>query len=132
MEDCLFCKIINNEIPAFKVLEDQDNIAFLDIHPIKKGHTLVIPKIHQPNYFSLEDNQLTNLTLFSKKIANILLKAFSPKSGKIGVLVYGFDMNHAHVHLVPLDKAGELNFSKAHPASNLELRQTLEEINKVK
>lgn len=120
-DNCLFCKIADGQIPSFKVWEDDKHLAFLSIHPLKPGHTLVIPKKHLPYVFGIEDDELSELTKVSKKVAHKLEKAYQPKTGKIGVIVYGIDVDHTHVHLVPIDQSGDLNFANAKPASNEEL-----------
>ncbi len=126
--DCIFCKIIAGQLPSFKVWEDDKFLAFLTIEPIRNGHTLVIPKKHENYLFDLDDKTLTELILAAKKVAQTLKKTFNPKSGKVGVIVYGFDAPHAHIHLVPMDQPGDLAFSKQHKASNQELELTLEKI----
>ncbi|MBT3382822.1 MAG: HIT family protein [Prolixibacteraceae bacterium] len=107
----IFSKIVNGEIPAYKVAEDEDYLAFLDIFPVAKGHTLVIPKKEVDYLFDLDDELYTGLQLFAKKIAVGLKKAFPCE--KVGVLVLGLDVPHAHIHLVPMqNEADLLNFSK--------------------
>lgn len=128
MDDCLFCKIISGQIPAYKVWEDEKHLAFLDIFPLKKGHTLVIPKAHHPYLFDIPDNEIQDLTLASKKVAEILKKVFNPKTGKVGVIVYGLDVDHTHVHLIPLNKSGDLNFANKKKAKSSELEKTLAQI----
>lgn len=128
MDNCIFCKIGKGEIPSYKVWEDDKHLAFLDIRPIKEGHTIVIPKNHHSYIFEMPDDELTALTLASKKVANLLKKAFNPKSGKVGEIVYGLDVDHVHIHLVPIDKTGDLSFSNAKPAKNEELEQALNKI----
>ena len=128
MDNCIFCKIVNGAIPCYKIWEDDNHLAFLDIHPIKEGHTMVIPKIHHPYIFEMPDDELSNLTIASKKVAQILKKVFQPKTGKIGSMVYGLDVDHTHIHLVPIDKSGDLSFKNATPASKEELEATLQKI----
>lgn len=130
MNDCIFCKIISGEIPCYKVWEDDHHLAFLDIHPIKTGHTMVIPKDHHPFVFEIPDAQYSDLWLAAKKVSDLLKSTFKPKTNKIGVMVYGLDVDHTHIHLVPLDKSGDLSFKNAKPASKEELKQTLEKIRK--
>lgn len=130
MTGCIFCKIIKDEIPSFKVMEDEENVAFLTIHPFRQGHSLAVPKKHVPYIFEMEDQDLASLMSFSKKVAVILKKAFNPQSGKIGVVVGGEEIPHAHVHLVPFDSVSDLSYSKARPASEDELKQALDKINK--
>lgn len=130
-KDCIFCQIVAGEIPSFKVWGDENSLAFLSIHPIKKGHTLVIPKKHSPYTFEMEEKDYLSLMSASKNVAKLLKRAFQPKTGKVGSLVYGLDVEHVHIHLVPIDKAGDLNFSNQRPASQEELQKTLEKIQAV-
>lgn len=120
-QNCLFCKIADGQIPAFKVWEDDKHIAFLSIHPLKPGHTLVIPKKHLPYVFQIDDEELSELIKASKKVANKLEQVYHPKTGKIGIVVYGLDIDHTHIHLVPIDQSGDLDFAKAKRATQSEL-----------
>ena len=104
----IFTKIINREIPAYIVAEDEQNIAFLDINPLSEGHTLVIPKKEEDYLFDLDDESYTSLNLFAKKVA-VALKKFSNK--RIGTAVIGIEVPHAHIHLIPFSKMSELNFA---------------------
>lgn len=104
----IFTKIVKGEIPSYKVAEDENYYAFLDINPLKKGHTLVIPKIEEDYIFNLDDNTLAGLTLFAKKVAVGLKKAIPCQ--RIGVAVLGMEVPHVHIHLVPMDNEGDLNF----------------------
>lgn len=131
MNDCIFCKIVRNEIPSYKIWEDNEQLAFLDINPIKEGHTLVVPKKHAGYFFDLEDHELHSLIKASKTVSQLLQKAFQPRSGKVGMIVYGLDVDHVHVHLVPLDKPGDLSFANKKPASQEELQAALAKIKKV-
>jgi histidine triad (HIT) family protein len=107
----LFTKIVNGEIPAWKVAEDENYLAFLDIFPVAKGHTLVIPKREVDYLFDLEDESYVGLQLFAKKVALGLQKAVPCL--KVGVMVLGLEVPHAHIHLVPMQtEADLLNFSK--------------------
>ena len=106
----IFTKIVNNEIPAYKVAEDENYVAFLDIFPIAKGHTLVIPKNEVDYIFDLDDEAYSQLQLFAKKVADGLKKAITCK--KVGTLVLGLEVPHAHIHLVPIQSESDvLNFS---------------------
>lgn len=110
----LFTRIINGDIPSFKVAEDEKHYAFLDINPLKKGHTLVIPKLPEPEadyIFDLEDEVLANLMVFAKKVAVGIKQATGCK--RVGVAVLGMEVNHVHIHLVPLDSENDLNFRNA-------------------
>ncbi len=106
----IFTKIVNGEIPAYKVAEDENYLAFLDIFPVAKGHVLVISKKEVDYLFDLEDELFTGLQLFAKKVAVGLKKAIPCE--KVGVLVLGLEVPHAHIHLVPMQNEGDLlNFS---------------------
>lgn len=107
----IFTKIINGEIPAYKVAEDENYLAFLDIFPVAKGHTLVIPKKEVDYLFDLDDVTYTGLQNFAKKVATGLKKAIPCQ--KVGVLILGLEVPHAHIHLIPMQtEADVLNFSK--------------------
>ena len=106
----IFTKIINGEIPSYKVLEDDDFIAFLDINPNTIGHTLCIPKKEIDKIFDLDDELYSGLMNFSKKVATAMKKALDCQ--RIGVSVVGFEVPHAHVHLIPLNSMQDANFSK--------------------
>lgn len=108
----LFTRIINGEIPSYKVAEDDKHYAFLDISPLQKGHTLVIPKLPEPEadyIFDLKDEVLSDLIVFAKKVAIGIKKATGCK--RVGVAVLGMEVNHVHIHLVPLNSEGDLNFA---------------------
>lgn len=105
----IFTKIINGEIPAYKIAENEKFFAFLDIFPLKKGHTLVIPKQEVDYIFDLEDDLLQEYMLFAKKVSSAIEKAIPCK--RIGMAVIGLEVPHAHIHLVPLDELGDINFS---------------------
>lgn len=108
----IFSKIIKGEIPSFKVAEDDRYYAFLDINPIKKGHTLVIPKLPEPEadyIFDLDDEVLAGLMIFAKKVAVGIKAATGCK--RVGVAVLGMEVNHVHVHLVPLDSERDMLFT---------------------
>ncbi len=107
----IFSKIVNGEIPAYKVAEDENYFAFLDIFPVAKGHTLVIPKKEVDYIFDLDDDLYLGLQAFAKKVAVGLKKAIPCQ--KVGVLVLGLEVPHAHIHLIPMqNEADLLNFSK--------------------
>ncbi len=104
----VFSKIIDREIPAYIVAENDDHIAFLDINPLKEGHTLVVPKVEVDYIYDLEDDQLTSLHIFAKKVANAIGKAIPCE--RIGVTVIGLEVPHAHIHLIPIDGVFDMNF----------------------
>ena len=122
----LFTRIINGEIPCNKILENEDFLAFLDIKPLIAGHTLVIPKKEVDYVFDLEDDLLGKLMIFSKRVALMIKKEIPCK--RIGMIVAGLEVPHAHVHLVPINTLGDLSFSKAKPASSDELKAVAEKI----
>ncbi len=128
MDNCVFCKIVSGDIPSFKVLEDENHLAFLSVAPIAKGHTLIIPKSHSEYVFDMEDNSLGDMMKFSKKVAPLLSNSLKPKTGKIGIMVAGLEVSHTHIHLIPMDKEGDLSFINAKPASEDELEETLGKI----
>lgn len=105
----IFTKIVNGEIPSFKIAEDEKYYAFLDINPLAKGHTLVIPKQETDYLFDLNDNILSGLVVFSKKIARAIDKAIECK--RVGVAVLGLEVPHAHIHLIPLQSEADISFS---------------------
>jgi len=105
----IFTKIINREIPAYIVAEDDDNIAFLDINPLTKGHTLVIPKKEEDYIFDLDDRSYTALNLFAKRVALAIQRVIPDK--RIGTAVVGIEVPHAHIHLIPFSSMSELNWS---------------------
>ena len=106
----LFTKIVNGEIPAYKVAENDEFLAFLDIFPLAKGHVLCIPKIETDYIFDLDDEVLSRLMVFSKSVAKKMDKVLDCK--RIGVAVIGLEVPHAHVHLVPLQSVEDINFSR--------------------
>lgn len=118
----IFTKIVNGEIPAYKVAEDENYFAFLDIFPVAKGHTLVIPKKEVDYIFDLDNESYAGLQMFAKKVAKGLKKAIPCE--KVGVLVLGLEVPHAHIHLVPMQNEGDLlNFSKKKKFTPEELQE---------
>ena len=106
----IFTKIINGEIPCYKVAEDENCLAFLDINPLAKGHVLVVPKKEVDYIFDLDEVTYSNLMDFSKKVALALEKSIECE--RIGVTVIGLEVPHAHVHLIPINSISDMNFSK--------------------
>jgi|SRR5690349_18662966 histidine triad (HIT) family protein len=106
----IFSKIIAGEIPSYKIAENENFFAFLDIFPLREGHTLVIPKIEIDNLFDLDDNYLSEILVFAKPIARAIEKAF--RCNRCGISVVGIEVPHAHVHLIPLNSANDLNFTQ--------------------
>jgi histidine triad (HIT) family protein len=106
----IFSKIVSGEIPSYKVAETNDFLAFLDVRPLTAGHTLVIPKVETDYIFDLDDEQFAGLYLFAKIVARAVKAAIPCK--RIGVAVIGLEVPHAHIHLVPMNEIGDLNFEK--------------------
>ena len=106
----IFTKIINREIPAQIIAEDERFIAFLDIMPLVMGHTLIVPKKEIDYLFDLDDETLADINVFAKKVAIAIKKAVPCK--RIGVAVIGLEVPHAHIHLVPMNSMGDINFNK--------------------
>ncbi|MGV6861768.1 MAG: HIT family protein [Putridiphycobacter sp.] len=105
----IFTKIIEGEIPAYKIGENDKFLAFLDVNPLKEGHTLVIPKQETDYIFDLEDDLLSEMMLFAKEVSNRLKSAFV--CNRIGVAVIGLEVPHAHIHLIPITKMDDMNFA---------------------
>ncbi len=106
----IFSKIVQGEIPSYKVAEDDDFLAFLDINPLAKGHTLVIPKKEVDNLFDLDDATYSGLWMFAKKVASAIDKTMVCE--RVGVAVIGLEVPHAHIHLVPIQGIYDIDFSK--------------------
>ena len=105
----IFSRIVAGEIPSYKVTENEQFYAFLDINPLQKGHTLVIPKREVDYIFDLEDEELAAMHLFAKKVAGAIQRAFQCK--KVGVAVMGMEVPHAHIHLIPINQEKDMVFS---------------------
>jgi histidine triad (HIT) family protein len=106
----LFSKIIAGEIPSYKIAENDRFFAFLDIFPLREGHTLVVPKLEVDRFFDLPDDYLAGLMLFAKPIARAIERSF--KCNRCGLSVVGLEVPHAHLHLIPIDYADDLNFTR--------------------
>jgi histidine triad (HIT) family protein len=106
----IFSKIVSKEIPCFSIHENDEFLAFLDVNPLVKGHTLVIPKIEVDYIFDLDDALLQRMIVFSKEVAGKLKDTLPCK--KIGVSVVGLEVPHAHIHLIPINSIDDMNFSK--------------------
>jgi histidine triad (HIT) family protein len=115
----IFTRIIAGEIPCEKILEDERFFAFLDIRPIAPGHTLVVPKVQTDKLYEVDDATLGGMLPFAARIARALEAAVPCK--RVGMIVAGFEVPHAHLHLVPIQAEGELSFAHAKPASKEEL-----------
>jgi histidine triad (HIT) family protein len=114
-----FSQIVTGEIPAERIREDDDFLAFLDIRPIRAGHTLVIPKREIDHFFDLPDDLLGGLMVFAKPIANAIREVTG--AARVGCAVVGIEVPHAHLHLVPVDGAHDIDFRRASPAEEAEL-----------
>ena len=119
----IFSRIIAGEIPCYKIAEDDRFFAFLDISPMSKGHTLVVPKVEEDYLFNLDDKTLADMMLFSKKIAIAIEKAVP--CTRIGVAVIGLEVPHAHIHLIPISKESDMNFK------NAKLKLSADEMNEI-
>jgi histidine triad (HIT) family protein len=119
----IFTKIINGEIPSYKVAETEQYYAFLDIRPLMKGHTLVIPKFEVDYIFDLEDDVLAGMMVFAKRVGTAIEKTIV--CNRISIGVFGLEVPHAHIHLIPMNQMSDVNFKK----QPLELsREVFEEI----
>ena len=107
----IFSKIISGDIPSYKIAEDDKFYAFLDINPMTKGHTLVVPKQETDYIFDLDDALLAEMVIFSKRVALAIEKAISCK--RVGMMVIGLEVPHAHIHLVPILSEGDLNLTNS-------------------
>lgn len=119
----IFSRIIAGEIPCYKIAEDEIFFAFLDINPMAKGHTLVVPKIEEDYIFNLDDKTLSDMMLFSKKVAKAIEKSVTCL--RIGVAVIGLEVPHAHIHLIPINEEADMNFK------NPKLKLTAEEMTEI-
>jgi len=119
----IFSRIIAGEIPCYKIAEDDRYFAFLDINPMTKGHTLVIPKVEVDYIFDLDDKTLADMMLFAKKVAAAIEKSVS--CIRIGVAVIGLEVPHTHIHLIPITKESDMNFR------NPKLKLSSDEMNEI-
>lgn len=123
----IFSKIIAGEIPSYKIAENDKFFAFLDIFPLREGHVLVVPKNETDKLFDLPDDYLGEMLLFAKPIAHAIEKAFD--CNRCGISVVGLEVPHAHIHLIPINAANDLNFTQAKPkASDESLKKVQEKI----
>lgn len=121
----VFTKIINGEIPSYKIAEDENFYAFLDINPLKKGHTLVVPKMEEDYVFNLNDQTLQELMLFSKRVAKAMKEAIPCL--RIGVSIIGLEVPHAHVHLIPIDHINDMSFNRPKLVLDSEIMKKIQE-----
>jgi histidine triad (HIT) family protein len=110
MHMTIFSKIIAGEIPSYKIAENERFFAFLDIFPLREGHTLVIPKVETDKFFDLDDQYLSEMLVFAKPIAHAIEKAF--RCNRCGISAVGIEVPHAHLHLIPINSANDLNFTQ--------------------
>jgi histidine triad (HIT) family protein len=123
----IFTKIIHGEIPSYKIAEDDNYYSFLDIHPVAKGHALVVPKVEVDYIFDLDDEILGGMQVFAKKIALAIEKSVSCQ--RIGMAVAGLEVPHAHIHLIPINEISDLSFEKPKlKLSQQEFEELLEKI----
>lgn len=128
MDDCIFCKIVKGEVPSYKVWENDRYFAFLDIHPVKSGHVLLIPKYHVDYFFNMEDKDLAEISVLAKPISKALLDLFKPQTGKVAMLFVGVGVAHIHVHLFPMDNESDINPANAYSATEEELKENQSKI----
>lgn len=119
----IFSKIIAGEIPCYKIAEDENYFAFLDINPLTKGHTLIVPKIEEDYIFNLTDETLSGMIVFAKKIALSIEK--SVDCVRVGMAVIGLEVPHAHIHLIPINSEADMNFR------NDKLKLSTDEMSKI-
>jgi histidine triad (HIT) family protein len=125
----IFSKIIAGDIPAYKIAEDQQFFAFLDIFPLVEGHVLVVPKLEVDKFFDVPDNYLSRMLVFAKPIARAIEKAFP--CNRCGLAVVGLEVPHAHLHLVPINSMNDLNFTRGKlKLSPEQLKEAQEKIKK--
>ena len=127
MQDSIFTRIIKGEIPSFKIAENENFLAFLDVMPLRVGHTLVIPKKQVDYIYDLNDDVLSDLFVFSKQVALKIESKINCK--RIGVSVIGLEVPHAHIHLIPIDSVADIDFSQ--PKLKLTNNELLEVANKI-
>lgn len=122
MDDCVFCQIIQGKLTAHKIWEDEHFLAILDINPNTPGHTLLLPKIHEPYVFDLEPHLYLALFELAKKLSEPILEL--TKAKRIGVVIQGFTVPHVHLHLIPMNQLHDLDATRVTPASDAELFST--------
>ena len=124
----IFTKIINGEIPCYKIAENDNFIAFLDVNPLKLGHTLIVPKIELDYIFNNSDETLSEILVFSKKIAKAIEKTVN--CSRIAITVIGLEVPHTHIHLIPINKEAEMSFSN--PRLKLTNQDFIDILDKIK
>src|SRR3989338_6710805 len=126
MDSCIFCKFIRGEVNVEKIYEDEKFFAFLDIRPLNPGHTLLIPKEHTDYIFDIEEPLYSEMFKTAKKLAGPIKNVI--QSRRIGIIVEGFGVPHAHIHLVPINRGYELDPNRTKPATGKELGKMAEKI----
>ena len=121
----IFSKIIAGQIPSYKIAENENFFAFLDIFPLREGHVLVVPKNETDNLFDLPDEYLREILLFAQPIAKAIERAF--KCNRCGISVIGLEVPHAHVHLIPINSANDLNFTQSKPQAPADKLKVVQE-----
>jgi histidine triad (HIT) family protein len=123
----VFSRIVSGEIPSYKIAEDDNYYAFLDINPLANGHTLVVPKKEIDYLFDVDDALLAGMMVFAKKVAKAIGKTIPCK--RVGIAVLGLEVPHAHIHLIPINELGDINFGRPKLSlSPLEMKETAEKI----
>lgn len=122
----IFSQIICGKIPSYKVAEDESFYAFLDINPVQLGHTLVVPKREEDYFFDLSDDELSAMMIFAKRVAKAIQKATG--CTKVAMAVVGLEVNHAHIHLIPVNQPGDCDLQKHVKVSSSDLMKMSEEI----
>jgi len=123
----IFSKIINGEIPGYKIAENEKFFAFLDVFPLREGHVLVVPKTEVDNLFDLDESFLSEILTFAKPIAKAIEKSFA--CNRCGISVIGLEVPHAHMHLVPINSSNDLNFTQPKPkAADEDLKKVQQKI----
>jgi len=121
----IFSKIIAREIPSYKIAENDKFFAFLDIFPLREGHVLVVPKTETDNLFDLPEDYLKEILVFAQPIAKAIEKSF--ECNRCGISVIGLEVPHAHIHLVPINSANDLNFTQHKPQASAESLKKVQE-----
>ena len=122
----LFSKIINGDIPSYKIAESENFYAFLDIFPLQKGHTLIVPKIEVDKIFDVPDTYLSELLVFAKPIAAAIEKSFT--CNRVGMVTIGLEVPHAHLHLIPINTASDMEFSQPKLSLSTEEFKAIQEL----
>jgi histidine triad (HIT) family protein len=121
----IFTRIIKGEIPSYRIAEDEFFLAFLDINPLREGHTLVIPKTETDHFFDLDQNYLSRILVFAKPIAKAIEKSFP--CNRCGMVVVGLEVPHAHLHLIPIDRVNDMDFKNPKLKLNAEQFRNIQE-----